>query len=255
MINKIIHSDCVEAIDTLPDNHIDLLITSPPYNVDLGNNKFNKDGYASHNDDMDYGEYILWLTKIFWLLKPKMKYDGRLVINIGDGKNGLLPTHSHIIQFMIQLGYHPYTTIIWDKNNCSSRTSWGSWQSPSCPSFPTPFEYILVFYNRYQKKFNKGKTDLTRDEFMANSYAMWNFAGEKKSKTGHPAAFPIELPLRCIKQFSWVGDLVLDIFAGSGTVGVACKRTKRNYILIEKDEEYIPLIKKRVNQLSIGDFT
>lgn len=255
MKNKIIHSDCVDAICTLPDNHIDLLITSPPYNVNLGNNKFNKDSYFSHDDNIPYDEYILWLTKIFFLLKSKMKDDGRLVINIGDGKNGLLPTHSYIIQFMIQLGYHPYTTIIWNKNHCSNRSSWGSWKSPSCPSFPTQFEYILVFYNRYQKKINKGKSDILKSEFINNSSSIWNFSGDKKSKTCHPAAFPIELPLRCIKQFTWIGDTVLDIFAGSGTVGEACRRTKRNYILIEKDKKYIPLIKQRVNQLNITDFS
>jgi len=254
-LNRIIHGDCVEEIIKLDDASIDLMVTSPPYNVDLGNNKFNKDSYASHDDNMPYDDYILWLIKIFFLLKPKMKDDGRLVINIGDGKNGLYPTHSHIIQFMIDLGYQPFTTIIWDKKNCSSRTSWGSWQSPSNPSFPTPFEYILVFYNRYKKKQTKGETDIRKDEFIKNSYAIWQFPGEKKSKLGHPAPFPLDLPLRCIKQLSWIGDTVLDPFAGSGTTGVACKRTNRNYILIEKDEKYIPLIKQRVNQLNIGDFT
>jgi DNA modification methylase len=55
-----------------------------------------------------------------------MRDDGRIVINIGDGKNGSIPTHANIINFMIELGYGVLTTIIWNKKNTSSRTAWGS---------------------------------------------------------------------------------------------------------------------------------
>jgi len=83
---------------------------------------------------------------------------------------------------------------------------------------------------------------------------MWEFPGSKKLENGHPAAFPIELPTRLIKQLTWVGDTVLDIFAGSGTTGEACKNLNRNYILIEKDEAYMPVIEQRLNKLTFGDF-
>ena len=254
MKNKIIHGDCLNVIPTLDDNSIDLLVTSPPYNVDLGNNKHNKDGYNKHDDNMPYDKYILWLKMIFHYVKKKMKDDGRVVINIGDGKNGTLPTHSHIIQLMLKLGYGMMATIIWNKQNVSNRSSWGSWLSPSSPSFPVPFEYILIFYNKSKKKLTKGVTDLNKEEFISNSLSQWNFPGVKKSKTGHPAAFPIELPTRCIKQLTWVGDTVLDIFAGSGTTLEACRNTNRNYIMIEKDESYIPLIEKKAKQLRFEDF-
>ena len=71
-----------------------------------------------------------------------------MVINIGDGQNGRVPTHSDVIQMMTRdLDFVPFGTIIWNKNQTSPRTAWGSWMSPSCPSFPTPFEYILIFAN------------------------------------------------------------------------------------------------------------
>jgi len=253
-MNRIIFDDCINAIQDIDNKSIDLLITSPPYNVNLGKNKHNDIGYNEHDDNMDHDDYILWLTKIFFLLKPKMKDDGRLIINIGDGKNGSIPTHAHIINFMLDLGYSMYTTIIWDKNNTSSRTAWGSWKSPSCPSFPTPFEYILVFYNKSKKKLIKGETDLKKKEFIDNSLAIWEFPGVKKKHTKHPAAFPLELPYRCIKQFTWIGDRVLDIFAGSGTTGQAAKLLNRKYTLIEKDPKYFSIIEENLNQLTINDF-
>jgi len=254
MIN-IYNEDCIYTLDNrIKDDSLDLTITSPPYNVDLGNNKLNKNPYDLYNDNKEHQDYIGWLKTIFEKIYDKTKLGGRCVINIGDGKNGAVPTHSDIIQFMKELNWIPMSTIIWNKNQVGNRTAWGSFLSPSSPSFPTPFEYILVFYNRYHKKLNKGVTDLTKEEFIRNSLAMWNFAGEKKSKTGHPAAFPIELPLRCIKQFTWIGDKVLDIFGGSGTTGVACKQLKRDFILIEKIPEYVSLIKNRINQPTINDF-
>jgi len=253
-MNKIIHGDCLKVIPTLDDSSIDLLVTSPPYNVDLGNNKFNKDSYNEYDDNRDFIKYIKWLHEIFACLKPKMKDDGRLCINIGDQKNGQIPTHFHIVNFMIKCGYNPYTTIIWNKKHTSNRSAWGSWLSPSCPSFPTPFEYILVFYNKSKKKYEKGETDLTKKEFVDSSSALWEFPGEKKSKNGHPAPFPLELPTRLIKQLTWVGDTVLDIFAGSGTTGQACQNLKRNYILIEDDELYIKMIEDRLNKITFNSF-
>lgn len=252
--NKIIHGKCEDIIPTLEDDSIDLLITSPPYNVDLGNNKYNKDGYNSYDDNKNFMEYILWMQSIFKSLKPKMKEDGRLCINIGDQKNGQIPTHFHVINFMIKCGYNPFSTIIWNKKHTSNRSAWGSWLSPSNPSFPTPFEYILIFYNESKKKLSRGETDLTKSEFVENSSALWEIPGCKKVKNGHPCPFPLELPTRLIKQLTWVGDTVLDIFAGSGTTGEACKNLGRNYILIESDKEYIEMTEKRLDRLTFDDF-
>ena len=84
----------------IPDDFIDLVITSPPYNIDLGKNRYNQNPYDLYQDNKDHKDYIAWLKDIFESLKPKMKSGGRICINIGDGKNGSVPTHSDIIQFM-----------------------------------------------------------------------------------------------------------------------------------------------------------
>ena len=171
---------------------------------------------------------------------------GRVVINIGDGKNGAIPTHSDVIQFMCDIGYIPTTTLIWNKNQTSCRTACGSFISPSSPSFPRTFEFVLVFCKTSMKLAEKGETDLTKDEFVENSKSIWNIAPDKNMKIyGHPAVFPEELVRRCIKMFSRKDSLVLDPFMGSGTVAVVCKKTKRHYIGFDISEEYCKTAEKR----------
>lgn len=247
MLNKIYNKDCLLGIQELSDNSIDLVITSPPYNVDLGNNKFNKNPYNLYNDNKDHKEYIQWLEDIFVNgLYSKMKDGGRICINIGDGKNGAVPTHSDIIQFMSKK-YIPMTTIVWNKNTCGSRTAWGSFCSPSSPSFPTPFEYILVFCKGSKKLSYKGETDLEKEEFIQWTNSLWTFAPERNQKViGHPAMFPVELVKRCLKMFSYKNATVLDPFMGSGTTAVACKMYSRNYIGFELSSEYINIAENRL---------
>jgi DNA modification methylase len=251
-INRIHHGRCEDLIRDLPDESIDLVITSPPYNVDLGNNKYNKNPYDLYNDNKEHQEYILWLCDIFGMIKPKMVYGGRVCINVGDGKNGAVPTHSDITQFMTRdLKYIIKTTILWDKHQIGNRTSWGSWMSPKNPSFPTPFEYIMVFCNEDQSKDgDKEGVTLTREQFVTNSLAIWEFAPENQmnKKYGHPAMFPLELPYRLIQQLSYKGDVVLDPFSGMGTTCLAAAMLDRSWIGFEMSEEYVEKSKRRINR-------
>lgn len=245
-INKIFNESNIETLNRMDDNILDLIITSPPYNVDLGNNKYNKNPYDFYNDNKEHKEYILWLKDIFNLVYKKTKKGGRVIINIGDSKNGKIPTHSDIIQVMKEIGWIPMTTIIWEKGTTSNRAAWGSFVSPSSPSFPMAFEYILVFSKEQIKLQWKGKTDLTKKEFINWAIAKWNFPGEKI--IGHPAPFPLELPIRCLKMFSWVDSLIYDPFIGSGTTAIACIKTNRKYIGSEISEEYTNLAMSRISK-------
>ncbi len=253
-VNKIHHGDCLELIPKLPDNCIDISICSPPYNIDLGNNKYNKNPYDLYNDNKDHQEYIEWLCSIFEALKPKMVEGGRVCINVGDGRNGAIPTHSDIIQFMTnRLKYLIKTTIVWDKSQIGNRAAWGSWKSPSNPSFPTPFEYVLIFCNETQYK-DGAKANITvgRDEFITNSLALWKFKAETKMniKHKHPAMFPIELPHRLIQQLSYGNDVVLDIFSGMGTTCLAAAILGRRWIGFELSTDYTERSIDRIRQVT-----
>lgn len=251
-INEISCGDCLEILPKLDDNSIDLVVTSPPYNVDLGNNKYNKKGYDIYRDNLGHKEYINWLRTVFDIVYNKLKTGGRCVINVGDGKNGVVPTHSDIIQFMTKdIGYLQMAAIIWQKSNVSNRTSWGSWLSPSSPSFPTPFEYILVFASCSRKLQDKGETDLTKEEFIEWSLAKWEFPGVSKKKSKHPASFPPELPKRCIKMLSWRNAIVLDPFCGVGTTCIEAKKLGRKYIGFDISEEYCNIARKNLEEDSL----
>ena len=244
----LVNGDCEACIQYVEDASINLVVTSPPYNVDLGNNKYNKNPYDLYNDNKDHREYIAWLTSIFGKIKPKLVEGGRVCINIGDGKNGAIPTSSDIIQFMSNdLGYINLAHIIWDKHSMASRTAWGSFMSPSCPSYPCGFEHILVFGNNDKKLHTKGDTDLTKEEFILYANSYWSFAPETKAeKIGHPAPFPVELPSRCIKMNTFIGETVLDPFMGSGTTGIASRKLGRKFIGFELSEDYFKIACDRI---------
>lgn len=245
---KLYNEDCLDVINSLCDNSINCVITSPPYNVDLGNNKYNRCGYSMYADNKEHIDYIDWLRKIFENLYFKMVKGGRVCINVGDGKNGVVPTSSDIIQFMSKdLPYLPTAHIIWDKQTTSNRAAWGSYMSPKNPSYPTSFEHILIFAKDTKALQHSGKSDITKEEFITYANSLWRFAPERNQKSvGHPAMFPEELPYRLLKMNTYIGDIVFDPFMGSGTTGVVCKKLSRNFIGAEIDKDYFNIAEDRM---------
>lgn len=236
----IIHDDILTT-DAIAPNSINLIVTSPPYNVDIQ--------YTSHQDDLSYPEYLAfseaWLLRCFEFLKD----DGRFCLNIPLDKNkgGQQSVGADLTTLAKKIGFRYHSTIIWNEGNISRRTAWGSWMSARAPFVIAPVELIVVLYKkRWRKTSGSGKSDITRDEFMSWTNGVWVFSGESKKKVGHPAPFPLELPRRCIKLFSFVGDTVLDPFVGSGTTLIAAAMLDRLGIGIEIDLHYCELAKKRV---------
>lgn len=219
----------------LQENYVDLIVTSPPYNID-------KD-YSKSSDSLQYEEYLSfthqWLSKCLLLAKP----DGRLCMNIplDTGKNKQLSLGADIIHIAKEVGWNYRTTIVWNEGNISKSGARGSFMSASSPHVIAPVELIVVMYKERWKKINKGISDITQNEFVEWTNGMWSFCGESKKKIGHPAPFPVELPKRCIKLFSYVGDIVLDPFMGSGTTLIAAKILGRKSIGIEISRDFCEL--------------
>jgi DNA modification methylase len=245
-LNKIVNGNCLKIIPYLPNNNLDLVVCSPPYNT--GHK------YDVYKDNKPHKKYIAWLESIFRALYPKMKKGGRICVDIGDGCNGRVHTHVDVAEFMTnKLRYLHMSTIVWNKENSSIRTAWGSFKSPQEPSFPTSFEYVLIFAKGSYALQEKGETDLTTEEFVDWSLALWKFDKTDYKESSfliknkiHYAPFPEELPTRLIKMLSWVGATVLDPFSGVGTTALACKKLGRNYIGIELSKDYCKYAEDRL---------
>ena len=253
--NQIINDKWENVMPQIPDNSVDIIITSPPYNVGLGSNRFKKDKYDSYDDNMPYEDYLNWMDKLFTECYRTLKVGGRICINIGDGSNGSVPTHADFtIRMRDKHKFIPMTTIVWDKKQIGASTAWGSYQSPSCPSFPTQFEFIIVMAKETTKhEGDKSKISIGAKEFQKNSRALWSFLPETRmmQEFGHPAMYPEELPHRLIQHLTYEDDIVLDPFSGAGTTCAVAKKLRRRYIGIEMSQKYYDVSLRRLGQIAV----
>jgi site-specific DNA-methyltransferase (adenine-specific) len=238
---QIYQGDCRVVLAGLPEASIDLIVTSPPYNVGIP--------YDVYDDALPYGEYLAftreWLAACLRVAKP----DGRLCLNIplDTATNG--PIGSVITALALKTGWQYKATIVWNEGNLNKGTAWGSWLSASAPHVIAPVELIVVLYREHWKKQERGTSDMTADEFKAWAGAggVWKFSGATRNV--NPVPFPVELPRRCIKLFSYVGNTVLDPFAGSGTTLLAAQQLRRRAIGVELSEQYCAEAVDRVSTL------
>ena len=236
----ILHEDFLST-ESIPPGSVDLVVTSPPYNVNIP--------YTAVKDDLPYAEYLefsrQWLEKAWTLMKD----GGRMCLNIPLDKNlgGQQSVYADILGIAKECGWRYHSTVIWNEQNISRRTAWGSWLSASAPYVIAPVETIAILYREHWKKAEPGTSDITREEFIQWTNGMWTFSGEKRGRAHHPAPFPVELPTRCIKLFTYVGDTVLDPFMGSGTTLLACLSLMRRGIGVDIDAAYCEVAKKRLS--------
>ena len=229
---------------------IDLIVTSPPYNVGID--------YNSNDDELSYEKYLEFSEQ--WMLNCYnwSKTQARFCLNIPLDKNkgGHKSVGADLTQIAQKVGWKYKTTIIWNEGNISRRTAWGSWKSASAPVVIAPVELIVVLYKDDWKKTNGSKiSDITGEEFKNWTQGVWLFNGESKKRIGHPAPFPKELPYRCIKLFSYQDDVVFDPFTGSGTSLIVAQNLQRKSVGVEIDKKYCELIKSRVqNEVGSMEF-
>ena len=232
---------------TLPETP-GLIITSPPYNLDIK--------YANSEDALSWQDYLTW--SFLWMRTAyRMSPAGtRFCLNIplDSNKGGKQAVYVDLVIAAFRAGWKYHTTIIWNENNISRRTAWGSWRSATAPFVTAPVEMIVVFYKEtWKRELPEGidAHNIEAEEFKDLTLGLWTFNGERKAKFGHPAPFPEELPRRLITLYSFKGDWVLDPFVGSGTTSAAAWKLGRNSIGIDVSEEYVKIAKMRLESLDV----
>jgi len=243
-VNKILVGDSESVLKDIPDNSVDLIFTSPPYNFGLE--------YESNVDAYYWETYFEKLFNIFKECIRVLKYGGRIAVNIQPLFSDYIPSHHIISNFFISNKLIWKGEILWEKNNYNCKyTAWGSWKSPSNPYLKYTWEFIEIFCKGDLKKNGKSDDiDISADEFKKWVVAKWSIAPERNMKHyGHPAMFPEELVERILKLFSYKEDIVLDPFNGVGTTSVVAKRLKRRYVGIDISDEYCKVAEKRIENL------
>lgn len=234
-------NECVLNKNLFKAPFIDLIVTSPPYNVGIE--------YNSNNDELNYDGYLefsyQWMKNCYQWSNPQARFC--LNIPLDKNKGGNKSVGADLTAIAQKAGWKYKSTVIWNEGNISRRTAWGSWKSASAPVVIAPVELIVILYKDEWKKTGGTKiNDITGGEFKNWTQGVWTFNGESKKRIGHPAPFPKELPKRCIKMFSYLEDVVFDPFTGSGTTLLVAENLGRKSVGLELDENYCQLAKNRI---------
>ena len=245
-VDKIICGDSLVVLRDLPDNCVDLIFTSPPYNFGLD--------YEGIEDAFPWDSYFKALFSIFEECIRVLKYGGRIVVNIQPLYSDYIPTHHLISQFFMRKKLIWKAEILWEKNHYNCKyTAWGSWKSPSSPYIKYTWEFLEVFCKGNLKKSGHSENaDIDADSFKNWVYGKWVIGPERNMKKyDHPAMFPEELANRVLKLFSFKGDVVLDPFVGAGTTCLSAFKHQRLYLGIDISPKYCQITEDRLRLLPL----
>jgi len=235
---KLHQGDCLEVMKQIPDGSVDLIVTSPPYNMNLRirNGKYCSrqivkelsTKYENFNDNLPMDDYYSFNKNI---INELLRVSDLVFYNV----QFLTGNKPALFKLIGEFSHKLKEFIVWDKENAQPAIGDGVMNSQ--------FEAILVFQNSkpYSRAFSS--SNFNRGT-LSN---LWRIKRGKKIHKSHGAVFPIELIKKAIDNFSRTGHVVLDPFMGTGTTGVACKQLNRKFIGIELDKEYFKIAEDRIN--------
>lgn len=257
-IPKVLQGDAFDTLEDMESGSVSLVVTSPPYGT-LKDYKV-KGQLTAHRS---YRRYIERLSQVWGECKRVLHDGGRLCINIGDQFlptklphfHMVRPIHADIIKQGQDLELDYMGSIIWHKVKKREASGGGA----VIGSYPYPpevlidydHEYILIFrkpgrYPEIQPHLKEASKIEPEEWNKLTNSSSWNFPGERQ--TFHPAPFPLELPTRLIKMFSFSGDTILDPFVGSGTTLLAAMHLGRQSVGIDLVPEFVDVAKKRIEE-------
>ncbi len=258
-LNKIFQKSS-ENMSEIPDKSVDLIVTSPPYNIDIqyGNSTKNGKIVASkgkkYKDNLDEDTYKKMLSNVFSECKRVLKDEGSIWINIKNRyKNGVIETPFWIEKYFKELFLK--NVVIWNfdwggstNTRLAPRYEYVYWYTKSLKNYKFNLDSIKVPALNYRpdryKSQNKNPSDVWRISMVSGNFS---------ERTAHPAQYPEKLVERIILASTNENDIVLDPFMGSGTTAAVAKKLKRYYLGYEIVPEYIDISNDRLNKIKDGE--
>lgn len=223
---QLMPGDCLELMKNIPDKSIDLVVTDPPYKIETSGAGIYKQAdkqYVKELNGMKDGFDEKVLDELCRVMK-------KINIYFFCSQKQIVP----LLDYFVKKKKCNWNLLCWHKTN----------PVPACCNkYLTDTEFILFFREKGIKIYGEFNTKFT--------YYITPLNQKDKKRFGHPTIKPLELVRNLVVNSSKEGDTVLDCFMGSGTTGVACKDTNRNFIGIEVDEQYVLIAEKRIKELEI----
>jgi len=242
-------------MDSIRDNSVALVVTSPPYFA----GKQYEEELEREGVPASYLEYLDMLREVFAECVRKLEPGGRIAVNVAN--LGRKPYRSlsadviHILQDDLKLLLRG--EVIWRKGEgAAGNCAWGSFRKAANPVVRDITERVIIAskgrFDRAKSRPERevlglpSESTIDADEFMAATLDVWDIPPESARRVSHPAPFPVELPERLIRLYTYVGDLVLDPFMGSGSTMVAASRLGRRFVGYDLDPTYVDIARLRV---------
>ncbi|MGI9613876.1 MAG: DNA-methyltransferase [Acidimicrobiales bacterium] len=257
-----VYLGAIDSLTNLPDNSVALVVTSPPYFVgkeyELAING-NGNGAAGPIPS-SYLDFLDMLRGVFAECRRVLEPGGRIAVNVANlGRKPYRSLSADVISILQDdLGLLLRGEVIWEKSSASSGScAWGSFGRASNPVLRDVTERVVIaskgrFARAIPVRDREARglphrSTMTNDEFVDVTRDVWRLDAESAKRVGHPAPFPVDLPRRLIDLYTYVGDLVVDPFAGSGTTLVAAARTGRIGVGYDTDPNYVSLATERLH--------
>lgn len=253
-LNKIYNEDCTEGMKMLPNDCVDLIVTSPPY-IDM------KD-YGHSEGTINPDDYVEWFRPKAKEMIRVLKGSGSFVLNVNDKPKDRLrnPWIYKTITMLLDEGFLLYDTVIWDKmksfimpdksrlSDCFEYLIWFVKSSEYEISFPEEVKVPVSEATINRRKYSCHGKDMSELPVTKIPSTILRFSSLTKFKE-HKASYPEELPNFFIRTCTKPNEIVLDPFMGSGTTAVSAKKLNRKFIGFELNPSYVELANRRLDDL------
>jgi len=253
-------------MEEIEDSSIQLIVTSPPYyGAKMWNPLWKELGFreviTDECSEEEYYKVNSFLSGIWENCLRVLGGGGHIIVNtwdIASGRkfHGKWFNTETVIQYMIQHGCRLSDSLVWKKAHPKLGPS-GSYPYPCGIVMSALRENILIFEKLGTRTMVsqeiKEKSKLNKRDLLWTCDDIWEIREDSSKKLGHVCVYPVELPYRLIKLYSYYNDIVLDPFMGSGTTAVAAKILGRRYVGYEINMEFYNHCIDRINSVRIGE--